>query len=206
MTAAEEDRRIQACLAGLDSGDAERAEGAALDLIAAARRDPQQADGAILEALHGRLGGAPDPEERWWAARTLAEIPDPRVPAWLSRALDDPDAGVRRCAALALRLQPDPHALPRLIDLLESDDRLLARLCADALGALGAAAVPGLLEVMQDGPQAARLEAVRALAEIGDQRSIPVLFHALDDDSALIEYWAEKGLEDMGIGMTFFKP
>jgi HEAT repeat protein len=47
---------------------------------------------------------------------------------------------------------------------------------------------------------------VRALARIGDQRAIPALFRALDDESALIEYWATKGLEDMGVGMIFFEP
>lgn len=206
MSAAPDDRRIQTCLAGLSSEDARRAEAAALELIAAAERGSQESRLAILDALYSRLAGSSDAEARWWAARTLAEIPDPRVPAWLSRALDDPDSGVRQCAALALRLQPDPNVIPRLIDLLDTADRLLARLCADALSAVGAPAVPALLEVMHNGPQAARLEAVRALAEIGDQRSIPVLFQALDDDSALIEYWAEKGLEDMGVGMTFFKP
>ena len=52
----------------------------------------------------------------------------------------------------------------------------------------------------------ARLEAVRALSKIGDQRSIPALFECLDDSSALIEYWAGEGLEKMGVGMVFYKP
>jgi len=50
------------------------------------------------------------------------------------------------------------------------------------------------------------VEAVRALAKIGDQRAIPALFEALDDNSALIEYWASEGLEKMGVGMVFYKP
>ena len=44
------------------------------------------------------------------------------------------------------------------------------------------------------------------LAKIGDERAIPVLFEALDDSSALIEYWASEGLEKMGVGMVFYKP
>jgi HEAT repeat protein len=51
-----------------------------------------------------------------------------------------------------------------------------------------------------------RLEAVRALAYIGDKRSIPQLFQALDEDSAMLEYWANEGLQKMGIGMMFYKP
>ena len=63
-----------------------------------------------------------------------------------------------------------------------------------------------LLDAMQHGEHLARLEAVRALAKIGDQRAIPALFEALDDSSALIEYWASEGLEKMGVGMVFYKP
>jgi HEAT repeat protein len=59
---------------------------------------------------------------------------------------------------------------------------------------------------MQKGEHVARLEAVRALAKIGDERAIPALFDALDNDSALIEYWASEGLEKMGVGMVFYKP
>jgi HEAT repeat protein len=50
------------------------------------------------------------------------------------------------------------------------------------------------------------MEAMRALALIGDQRSIPLLFEALDSDSMLMEYWANEGLERMGVGMIFYKP
>jgi HEAT repeat protein len=93
-----------------------------------------------------------------------------------------------------------------LIALLSSDDRLLALLVADALVAVGKEAVPALLQVMQEGSSAARLEASRALALIGEPSSIPALFEALDDRSALVSYWAEEGLSRMGVGMAFFKP
>jgi len=66
--------------------------------------------------------------------------------------------------------------------------------------------VPGLLEAMQGGDQRVRVEAVRAFAKIGDPRAIPALFEALDEGSALIEYWANEGLEKMGVGMVFYKP
>ena len=46
---------------------------------------------------------------------------------------------------------------------------------------------------------------MRALAMIGDQRAIGTLFTALDDPSAIVEYWADEGLVRMGIGMVFFK-
>ena len=53
---------------------------------------------------------------------------------------------------------------------------------------------------------ATRLEAARALSEIGDTRAIPVLFKALEEGSVVLEYWASEGLEKMGVGMTFFEP
>jgi HEAT repeat protein len=59
---------------------------------------------------------------------------------------------------------------------------------------------------MDDSSQPARLEAARALAVIGDTRAIPVLFKVFEGDSAIMEHWAEKGLEKMGVGTVFFEP
>ena len=148
----------------------------------------------------------PEAEVRWWVVRALAEVQDERVPELLVRALADPDKGVRWCAGLALRKHPSPHATQALIGMLVEEDALTRRLAGDALVAIGSEAVPGLLEAMQGGDQRVRVEAVRALAKIGDPRAIPALFEALDEGSALIEYWANEGLEKMGVGMVFYKP
>jgi len=90
--------------------------------------------------------------------------------------------------------------------MLSQGEALTRRLAGDALVAVGSPAVPALLEVMLAGQHLARLEAARALAKIGDERAIPALFAALDGSSALIEYWANEGLERMGVGMVFYKP
>jgi HEAT repeat protein len=134
----------------------------------------------------------------------LAEIQAPQAADLLIGSLDDPETSVRQCAAIALRHRPDPKAAPKLIQALNDPDRLMARLAADALIAIGEDIVPALIEVMGSDSQPSRLEAVRALAEIGDTRAIPILFEALDEDSALIEYWAGKGLQKMGVDMVFF--
>ena len=94
----------------------------------------------------------------------------------------------------------------KLVEAISDGDPLLASLAADALVAIGGPAVPYLLEVMGNGSHSARLHAVRALALIGDDRAIPALFAALDQYSAVMQYWAEQGLERMGVGMVFFKP
>jgi HEAT repeat protein len=183
-------------LARLSGGDDQLAE--------AAVREFTSRPSVALPVLRALLSDS-DPDVRWWAARALAEIRDPQVPELLRSALRDADVSVRQCAALGLREQATPRAIQDLIALLNDEDRLLARLAADALIAIGAEAVPALLEVLQNGPQTGRLEAVRALARIGDQRAIATLFTALDDPSAIVEYWADEGLERMGIGMVFFK-
>jgi HEAT repeat protein len=188
---------LQACLADLASGNETRAE-------AALARLPSLGP-AILPGLRELLS-SDDPDTRWWVARALAEVDHPETPALLVQALNDPDPGVRQCAALALRHRPSPQAVLDLVAMLSEEDRLLALLVADALVAVGKEAVPALLEVMQNGSRASRLEAARALALIGEPSAIPALFEALDDRSALVTYWAEEGLSRMGVGMTFFKP
>ncbi len=184
-------------VAELTGGDDERAEAAVRELAAHGKES--------VPVLRQLLASS-DVDARWWALRTLAEIDDPGVVPLLVAGLGDADTSVRGCAALALQKQPEPLAIPDLIRLLGEGDALLSRLAADALTEIGGEAVPALLAVMENSLQAGRLEAARALALIGDQRAIPALFAALDEDSALLEYWASEGLERMGVGMVFFKP
>lgn len=181
----------------LSCGEDERAE-AALPHLAA--WGPE-----IVDALQERLFNS-DPDVRWWAVRGLAEVQDERVPDLLLKALADPDKGVRWCAGLALRNHPSEKAAPALVNMLSAEDALTRRLAGDALAAIGSPVVPQLLEIMQHGQHLARLEAVRTLAQIGDERAIPALFEALDDSSALVEFWANEGLEKMGVGMVFYRP
>ncbi len=191
---------------------------------ALARGDEDAAEEAVTDLLRGGppspeillpLLDSPDPDLRWWVLRTLGEIPHPKARAALLEALHAPEAEIRQCAALGLRHHAQhglgaaeaAQAVAALTPLLDERDRLLASLARDALTAIGAPAVPALLETLQSGSPAARLEAMRALAAIGDQRAIPAMFAALtEDDTALLQHWAEEGLEKMGVGMVFFKP
>lgn len=188
---------VSAVIAELNSGSDDRAEAAALQLSSGGSQS--------LPVIQELLNHA-SPEVRWWAVRALAEIESPGSAVMLIDSLADPDTTVRQCAALALRGRPDSNAVSPLVQALSARDQLLARLAADALIAIGADAVPALIRVMGDGSQPARIQAVRALAEIGDTRAVPVLFAALDEDSALIEHWAGLGLQNMGVNMVFFNP
>jgi HEAT repeat protein len=196
----EEKRKL---LADLTSGEDERAEAA----VAGLAQYGAQILPDLKELLEGAAGlRSQDVDLRWWVLRALAEISDAQVTPLLIAALHDEDAAIRQCAAMGARKQPDPQTVPALIEMLSDKDHLCASLAADALATIGAPSVPALIEVLQNGRQSARLEAVRALANIGDQRSIPALFNVLDEESALLEYWATEGLERMGVGMNFFEP
>lgn len=188
---------LHSLLAQLFSGDDIRAE----EVVLALGEFGQLA----IDALTTKYDEG-DPDTRWWSLRALAEFDSPKAINYLRSGLKDEDEAVRHCAALGLRQQPDPQSVPQLAKLLSSEDRMLARLAADALAAIGEPATSTLLKIMENGDQPARLEAVRALAALGDYDSVPTLFALLDDESAIIEYWADQGLENMGIGMLFFEP
>jgi len=188
---------LASLIANLTSGDDQLAE-AAVEQIAAWGE-------IALPALFDLLN-SPDPEKRWWALRTLASIPHPDVPPRLGEGLHDPDPAVQQCAALGLSRQPWAEAIPDLIVFLVDEDRLLARLAGDALIALGSPAILPLGETLKNGSQRAKIEAARALALIGDKSAIPALFQAWQEGSALVQYWAEEGLDRMGVGMQFFAP
>jgi len=191
-------RSTETLFSELISGQDARAEQAALAL--------GRTGADALPGLSALLADD-DPDHRWWAVRTLGEIDDPAGNPLLKKALHDPASTVRQCAARALINHPADTLIPDLIGCLGSEDPLLARLAGSALAAAGRPAVPSLLATMETGTQRARLEAVKALAGIKDPRAIPAFFHAVQDgDSPLVEYWAEIGLENLGIGMAFFHP
>lgn len=147
-----------------------------------------------------------NPDHRWWATRTLALIADSQASNLLLESLGDSDLAVRQCAALALKEQPVPKAIPALIKTLDNEDQLLSRLAAEALITVGEPAVPKLIEILESGSQRAQGEAARALAQIGDKRAIPVMFEVWENGSALVKHWIEDAFQKMGVGMTFFSP
>jgi HEAT repeat protein len=188
---------IQHHIQALTSGNDSQAEAA----VQALARLGEAALPALQELL-----ASPHADTRWWAAWALSSLTLPQTSVLLRGLLKDSDLSVRQCAALALREQPTPEAIPDLIELLMEEDTILVRLAGAALIAVGKEAVPALLELYRGSPQKARLEAVRTLAAIGDERAIGTLFEAFQSDSAIMEYWANEGLERLGIGMVYFNP
>lgn len=188
---------LEYLLAELTCGDEMRAETASTQFT----EYGEEAVEALID-----LFGSENEDNRWWAIRTLALFDHPLAKTSIASALQDENLEVQQCAALALRENPDPETIPNLTSLLGNKNKLLSRLSGDALIKIGKKATPAILGVIEHGSQAARIEAVRALAGIEDPDSISSLFKLLDEKSTFLRYWAEEGLNKMGVGMVFFKP
>jgi HEAT repeat protein len=183
-------------LADLTSGNETRAEGAVPGLV-------ELGEGAFLR-LRDLLNSA-DADHRWWAVRTLSQAPQTRT-EWLLPLLEDSAPEVRQAAALGLCSHPDETAIRPLIRALNDGDSMTSDLARNALIVIGKEAVPFLLDVPKDAPQRARINALRAIAEIGDYSAIATLMAALEDDSVMMQHWAEEGLERLGLNMVYLKP
>lgn len=121
-------------------------------------------------------------------------------------ALGETDPETRAVAVYALGTRPEPEAITLLITCLNDPSPFLARTASDSLQRLGSGAVPALIDSLKNPDAQTRGLAARALAHIRDKSSIPALFHALEDESAVVQYWADEGLERMGVGQVYFKP
>lgn len=183
-------------LAELTSGDDTRAEKsipAIVDLGMAAIP-------TLLE-----LTRAEEVDSRWWAVRALAASPHTRTEN-LIPLLSDSASEVRAAAALALCNHPDESAIPALINTLSDEDSLTAGLAGNALVKIGNPSVPSLLTVMSEAPTGIRIIVLRALSEIRDHRAIPVMMKSLSEESAVLQYWAQEGLQRLGLDMVYGKP
>ena len=183
-------------MAELTSGDEALAEAVVKPLLALG-------EGAIPALLD--LMKAEDADQRWWAIRTLSQSPHVKI-EWLLPSLSDPDVAVRQAVALGLCSLPGEAAIPSLIQALSDPDSLVSSLAMHALIVNGKAAVPALMEVPSDAQLAVRINVLRALAEIQDHQAIPMFMSALEEESALLQHWAEEGLNRLGLNMIYMKP
>ncbi|MEN9676495.1 MAG: hypothetical protein RIS76_2391 [Verrucomicrobiota bacterium] len=96
-----------------------------------------------LPVLRKTVLEGPSWRQRQEAAWVVFRIGTPASQAILLEALRSTDPGLRRTAAKALSLRPDPDSTDRLLTLLESDDSALIRSGAEGLGRLRARAGVG---------------------------------------------------------------
>ena len=196
MSEQEKITSLQSALEDLTSGDDARAE-AAVQVLRG--RGPRTVD-----AL-GSLLRSDKTDDRWWAARALAAMERPEATAYLLHAVDDPDEQVRECIVLGLGERHASEAIGSIIPLLASEDLMMARLSIDALVKIGKPAVASLTDALQHPDPQVRSGAARALATVADPKSIPALMSVIEDESALVRYWAEQGLDKMGVTQVYFR-
>jgi HEAT repeat protein len=124
--------------------------------------------------------------------------------------LQDSAPQVRAAAALAISLHPHEMAVSALIQALTDEDSMTAGLAGNALVKIGRPAVTQLIEYMNAGDQKVPLHIqiliLRTLAEIRDHRAIPVFMKSMNEESAVLQYWAQTGLERLGLDMVYIKP
>jgi HEAT repeat protein len=183
-------------LAELTSGDDTRAENSIPAIV-------ELGMAAIPELV--KLTQAAEVDSRWWAVRALAASPLTRTDD-LIPLLSDSASEVRAAAALALCNHPHENAVAALVKTLSDEDPLTAGLAGNALVKIGNPSVPSLLEVMNEAPTGIRIIVLRALSEIRDHRAIPVMMKSLSEESAVLQYWAQEGLEKLGLDMVYVKP
>lgn len=188
---------LRRALEDLTSGDDLRAEAAVQRL---SRQGPRTADTLASLLKSDQI------DDRWWAARALAAMELPEATTYLLHAVDDPDESVRECIIMGLGERHAPEAIGSVIPLLASENMLMARLAIDALVKIGGPATPALIEALQHSDPQVRSGAARALATIADPHTIPALMSVSEDDSALVRYWVEQGLDKMGVTQVYFRP
>lgn len=155
---------------------------------------------ALLDLLH-----APEADHRWWAIRVLAAFEPVRI-EWFLPALEDPAPEIRAAAALAVAGHPDASAIPFLIRLLGDEDNLAALMAVNALLKIGSETLPQLLEAFEGAPRCGQIQILRTLAELRDPRAIRLMLSAQGGDSAALQYWAQQGLERLGLNMVYLSP
>jgi HEAT repeat protein len=148
---------------------------------------------------------ANNPDQRWWAARALAQWGSTAAVAPLCTALADDDPAVRAVAALALghlhQRVPDAvrPVLERLAAQLADDDGTVRQAAADALARCGDDALPALAAALQTTHEGARTRAAYALRKMASRQAAPLLFRLLNDPNYMVHTYAYEALDELGL-------
>ena len=187
---------LESLLEELIGGDDDRAELATAGIASMG----QVALPALQPLLESR-----DVDARWWALRTLAQMDEPPL-EWLIQGLKDESAEVRQCSALGICHHPTERAVDDLLALLQDVEPVSSNLAASALIRIGKAATQDLLDKLDTLKGTGRIEAMRALATLEDTRAISALMAGTEEDSLLVNHWAEEGLKRLGLDMVYLQP
>jgi HEAT repeat protein len=128
--------------------------------------------------------------------------PEVDVVPGLIADLQNPDREVSGKANLALIRVGEP-AVPRLVEMLKSDDariRILAVTAFWGLGEKGRAAVPALAVALGDPSDSVRVGAAMALDNMAPHAAdaVPALIRSLKDRDGKVRQWSAKALGNIG--------
>jgi HEAT repeat protein len=137
-------------------------------------------------------------EIRWMAALALGEIGDIRTIDPLKTSLKDTDRHVRYGAAVALeKLQWSPADSQEYAFLLAGKQEW------DALFSLGNAAVSALSLLATDNEKSVRINAIRTLGKIQEEKAGPTIYRALSDSDDQVRWEAVLAAPKCGISPKF---
>jgi len=137
-------------------------------------------------------------EIRWEAALALGEIGDLRAIEPLKQALLDRDRYVRYGAAAGLeKLAWSPASREEYALLLNGKQEW------DSLAEMGTTAIRPLSVSATDLESSVRVQAVKTLGRIGDEKAIPALYRALRDADGQVRWEAVLAASKAGISAKF---
>jgi HEAT repeat protein len=137
-------------------------------------------------------------EIRWETALALGEIGDPRAIQPLKEALRDRDRYVRYGASAALeKMGWSPSGREEYAFMLNGKQEW------DSLAEIGDAAIDPLSISATDLEPAVRIQAVKTLGRIGDQKATPALYRALRDIDSQVRWEAVMAASKTGIPVKF---
>ena len=111
--------------------------------------------------------------------------------------LRDVDAAVRETAVIALGDCHDPQAIDTLVEVLHGDEQVLKGKAVMALGTIGdKRAMKPLITAYEKGTVRADI-VMKALGQLRDGQSAPVILSALDNDNQLVWQAASDALNEL---------
>ena len=154
-------------------------------------RDPRDAP-SLVKALTGEQFAA-----RWVAARSLAARGDPRGLDVLVAGLEHDDALIVYGSVESLAQLGGPTATRLLVKMAASNGHAKRREARTALAGMGQAAVPSLIDALDDADTAVRVAVLDPLAAMGDRRAVEPIISLLSDPAAELREAALAALKTM---------
>jgi HEAT repeat protein len=136
----------------------------------------------------------PGSEIRWQAAIALGEIGDPQATISLLESLRDPDKYVRYGSAISLLkvgYKPSTDAEWTWYFIGIQDWKKVIT--------LGKPALQALISVLKDTDSQVRVQAIRALGDIGDRDAGPALIRSLGDENRQVRWEAVLASQKCGV-------